>query len=142
MTELQSLRCPTCGGSLNLKNADGRTIICPYCHASIVYPKELQETGGTPKTNPLDDDPTLVPQILQLMKENRTVKAVRLYKYKTGLGLKESKEAVERLVAKDQARTEKWVENQKSAKKVFVLILAIGAVVMIACLVVGLLFMS
>ena len=142
MTELQSLRCPACGAPLDPKIVDGRTITCPYCHASVLSPKELHENGSIPKTNPLDEDPTIIPQVLQLMKEKHTVEAVRLYKYKTGLGLKESKEAVERLVAADQTRTEKWLESEKPARQVSILILAIGAAILIAFLVMGLLFMS
>ncbi|MBP7866475.1 MAG: hypothetical protein KA419_11035 [Acidobacteria bacterium] len=64
----------------------------------VALPPRLPGEGGAPaKPAPLPPDD---PEILALLRQGEKIEAVRRYRERTGLGLKESKEAVEAAEAK------------------------------------------
>ncbi|MBI4926969.1 MAG: ribosomal protein L7/L12 [Anaerolineae bacterium] len=108
--------CPSCGAPLDVPEDAGATIRCPYCAVSVVVPEALREDRdgggqvikidlrGLNNTTPVivsqsalnlgPDDP-----ILQALREDKKIEAIKLYRERTGLGLKEAKDAVEALQA-------------------------------------------
>jgi ribosomal protein L7/L12 len=77
--------------------------ICPFCNES--NPAEIgvcKKCGGTiPKEeSPEGGLSNLEQEILGLMKGEKKIEAIKLLREKTGLGLKEAKDAVEALGAK------------------------------------------
>lgn len=103
--------CPSCGAPLDVPEDAGATLRCPYCSASVVVPQALRgdddevlkiDLRGLRAGNPsvttqsnLDlgpDDP-----ILQALRDGNKIEAIRLYRERTGVGLKDAKDAVEAL---------------------------------------------
>jgi ribosomal protein L7/L12 len=65
--------------------------------------EQLQRGGNLMNQPPASDD--VDPQLLELLMAGEKIKAIKLYREKTKLGLKESKEAVEALAARHGNRT-------------------------------------
>ncbi|MCC6124016.1 MAG: ribosomal protein L7/L12 [Pirellulales bacterium] len=76
---------------------------CPFCNESNPAAVGVcKKCGGT---IPLEEPAGAVPSefdrdILSLMKGGKKIEAIKLYREKTGLGLKDAKDAVEALAAK------------------------------------------
>lgn len=66
--------------------------------AEANYAVELLQRGGSLNEPPMSDD--VDPQLLELLMAGQKIKAIKLYREKTNLGLKESKEAVEAIAAR------------------------------------------
>lgn len=76
---------------------------CPFCNES--NPAEVGVCKKCGNTIPRDESPEgelseFDKTILGLMKGGKKIEAIKLYREKTGLGLKEAKDAVEALAAK------------------------------------------
>jgi ribosomal protein L7/L12 len=77
--------------------------ICPFCNES--NPADVGICKNCGGTIPREDSTAeglsdLDQQILELMKGQKKIEAIKLYRGKTGKGLKEAKDAVEALAAK------------------------------------------
>jgi streptogramin lyase/DNA-directed RNA polymerase subunit RPC12/RpoP len=89
-----SLRCPTCSAPLNLPPAHARSLRCPYCGASVL----LTERSGHVETASLEEQHTdAIGEVLRQLRAGSKIGAVKVYRERFGVGLKEAKDAVERL---------------------------------------------
>src|SRR5690349_16853689 len=41
---IQTFGCPSCGGPLEYKGGDEKTVRCPFCFNSVIVPKDLRST--------------------------------------------------------------------------------------------------
>lgn len=115
---VKTFECPSCGVHLQ-PDGSKASIICDYCGATVIVPAELRETaaapnisisiGGTEAVFSRVDVPTAkMREIVALLRANQKIQAVKEYREVTGLGLKESKDAVdavERLLRASGAET-------------------------------------
>jgi len=56
MTQLQVFQCPACGANLSYAGGSQVTMICEYCHASILVPQELRPPVA-PNPQPVNAEP-------------------------------------------------------------------------------------
>lgn len=84
----QTLTCPSCGAPLEF---DGRSAIvqCKFCKTSVLLPGAQKEVSA----------PASLEDIRRLAQSGDKVEAIRRYRERFGVGLKEAKEAVESLAA-------------------------------------------
>lgn len=81
------IRCPQCEHF----SIDGATE-CERCNAP------LTPTTEAPADAPASQEPSLAGQVLSIAATGGTIAAIKYYRQQTGLGLKDSKEAVEALL--------------------------------------------
>ena len=96
----KTFSCPACGGPLNY--AGGLTMLCPYCHNTIIVPEELR--GGSPSANKATsgrqiDPDTILQEIRTLLKAGQKIPAIKVFRQATSASLKEAKVTVEAIEA-------------------------------------------
>lgn len=92
-------KCPSCGGPLEY---DGShiTIRCEFCSNSVIVPEELRAGFDAPRgAVPLQDQLGKLAEIGRLIRGGNKIGAIKLYRETFGVGLKEAKDAVERLAS-------------------------------------------
>ncbi|NIP22840.1 MAG: hypothetical protein GWO38_03215, partial [Phycisphaerae bacterium] len=103
----KTLKCPSCAAPLQY---DGRspTVKCDYCNNITLLPEEYRRSGpaGQNVSNEADHPLGELSQSLPLDKlieindklhSGRKIEAIKIFRETFGVGLKEAKEAVERL---------------------------------------------
>jgi ribosomal protein L7/L12 len=105
----ETFDCPSCGAALVL-NGSNPTTQCTYCGKTVIVPEELRDKAGAtvisfssthvqnlhsnfPSGPELSPDTTQ--EILAAMRKGNKIEAIKIYRNATGLGLKESKDAIE-----------------------------------------------
>jgi DNA-binding beta-propeller fold protein YncE len=88
------LRCPTCSAPLDAPAMHDTTARCPYCHASIRLDDPAGESGDVSRPQS-----AAVAEVLRLLRAGNKIAAIKVFRDQFGGGLKEAKEAVERLEA-------------------------------------------
>ncbi|MGA9997106.1 MAG: hypothetical protein WBP93_16935, partial [Pyrinomonadaceae bacterium] len=101
-----TFNCPMCSAPLNPKGADHATMSCPYCSNTVLLPEELrggasvQSSAGAPAGNAFG---SMIEQAMHLAEVGRLIQvgnkigAIKLYRETFGVGLKEAKDAVEKM---------------------------------------------
>src|SRR3989304_1332236 len=102
--------CPSCGAPLEAKTNGESTIRCQYCGKSSILPQELRLKPlqeGFPSFSSfislgmdlqsLVGQATMFKEVMELVQEGKKIEAIKRYRELTGLGLKESKDAIEML---------------------------------------------
>ena len=90
-----SFQCPNCSGPIAFEGR-GLSVPCPYCGTTVIVPEELRpQPSAVPESTQVLD----LSEIMAAVRAGRKIEAIKLYRVQTGLGLKESKDAVERLEA-------------------------------------------
>lgn len=103
----QPFTCPSCGAPLSLENA-GATVRCPFCENSIIVPEEMRAPAvPTPEPHQAGDlfgnlgnllgQAGKFAELGLLVRSGNKIAAIKLYREMFGVGLKEAKDAVERL---------------------------------------------
>ncbi|HVG44350.1 MAG TPA: 6-bladed beta-propeller [Longimicrobium sp.] len=87
------LRCPTCSAPLDAPALHDTTARCPYCRASVRLGDRAGASGGAPPQS------AAVEEVLRQLRAGNRIAAIKVYRDHFGGGLKEAKEAVERLEA-------------------------------------------
>ncbi|HYE95075.1 MAG TPA: NHL repeat-containing protein [Rubricoccaceae bacterium] len=91
---LSSLRCPTCSAPLDPPGPHARSLTCPYCGASVLL------TGPAGQARDADaQHQQVIGEVLNLLRSGSTIQAIKVYRGGLGGGLREAKEAIERLQA-------------------------------------------
>lgn len=103
----KTLKCPSCAAPLEY---DGRSpsIQCDYCNNIVLMPEESRRSGSTSQSYTFrSDDPFAnfgpqvnldrIVEINDLIHRGRKIEAIKLFRNTFDVGLKEAKEAVERL---------------------------------------------
>ncbi len=118
-TSLTSLECPNCNAPLDF-DGHSATIKCPFCGTSISIPKSMRESkagdtkapAGFQTVSSTGIDPSVMEEIIRLIRDDKLIEAIRLYRETTGVGLKESKITVESI--RDGINAVKTTENNFS----------------------------
>jgi sugar lactone lactonase YvrE/DNA-directed RNA polymerase subunit RPC12/RpoP len=90
------LRCPTCSAPLDLPSEHASTLRCPYCGASVLL---SERSGQVQAAASHDQHSDAIADVLRHLRAGSKIGAVKAYRDHFGTGLKESKDAVERLEA-------------------------------------------
>lgn len=93
----QPFKCPSCGGPLEY-DGGAITVRCPFCTNTAIVPEELRPARGQTSV-PLQDQFGKLAEIGQLIRNGHKIEAIKIYRELFGTGLKEAKEAVERLAS-------------------------------------------
>jgi sugar lactone lactonase YvrE/DNA-directed RNA polymerase subunit RPC12/RpoP len=97
-----ALRCPTCSAPLDLPPAHATAVRCPYCGAGVL----LTEHGGSVQAAAQQAQHTdAIAEVLRELRAGSKIGAIKVYRERFGVGLKEAKEAVERIEAGQPAGT-------------------------------------
>jgi hypothetical protein len=138
----EQFQCPSCGAPLDIPEDVGTTLRCPYCAASVVVPENMRSgrkrNGATiiQIERPVDQVPPLLAPddpILEALRVGNKIEAIKLYRSRTGLGLKESKDTIDALAAGMTPQTGLKPAKQGNVRAGCIL----GAVILIAVLAVG-----
>jgi len=95
-----------CAAPLDAEGASGATVRCPYCENTVILPEELR-AGGRVNNNvgqpagatfaPMIDQALKMAEVAQLLRAGNKIAAIKLYREIFGVGLKDAKDAVERI---------------------------------------------
>ena len=98
--------CPSCGAPIDYDGGPDPTIRCNFCHNIVIVPPELRtDSPRDSEPEPADSEFRTLGQLPQwgeigrLVKEGKKIEAIKLFRQLTGAGLKESKDAIEKLEA-------------------------------------------
>lgn len=97
----KTFNCPNCAASLDYDGGADYTIRCPYCTSSVIVPEELRTestvgavSGFGSLTGAMDRAVELA-EIVSLVQAGKKIEAIKLYRKKFGVGLKQAKDAVD-----------------------------------------------
>jgi hypothetical protein len=88
------LRCPTCSAPLDAPALHDTTARCPYCHASIRLDDRAGGAGDAPSPQS-----AAVAEVLRQLRAGNKIAAIKVFRDQFGGGLKEARDAVDRLEA-------------------------------------------
>jgi streptogramin lyase len=102
-----SFNCPMCAAPLELAGDDAVTMRCPYCGNTVMIPEEVRGGLGDESTGevigsafaPVIDQTLKVAEVARLVRAGNKIAAIKLYRETFGVGLREAKEAVEKIGA-------------------------------------------
>lgn len=101
-----TFECPSCGAPLHVEDTTSAVISCQYCGKTIIVPEELrgeqdfsagQSAGPELNLDGLIGNAQEFGEIAELVLTGNKIKAIMRYHQLTGLGLKESREAIEQV---------------------------------------------
>jgi DNA-directed RNA polymerase subunit RPC12/RpoP len=99
----QPFKCPSCGAPLSFESA-GASVRCNFCGNTVIVPEELRtpdlQAPPTPQAPSLGNilgQAARLGELGQLIRGGHKIAAIKLYRELFGVGLKEAKDAVERL---------------------------------------------
>jgi streptogramin lyase/DNA-directed RNA polymerase subunit RPC12/RpoP len=103
-----TFKCPMCAAPLDTSDASGATVRCPYCENTVILPEELRGgAGGRANNNagqsagatfaPMIDQALKMAEVARLLRAGNKIAAIKLYREIFGVGLKDAKDAVERI---------------------------------------------
>jgi streptogramin lyase/DNA-directed RNA polymerase subunit RPC12/RpoP len=90
------LRCPTCSAPLDMPPAHASTVRCPYCGAGVLL---TERSGHVEAAASHEQHTDAIAEVLRQMRAGSKIGAIKVYRERFGVGLKEAKDAVERLEA-------------------------------------------
>jgi ribosomal protein L7/L12 len=99
----QPFNCPTCGAPLNYKGGPDLTINCSFCGTPVIVPPELRTGPIVEPPAPTSAAPLTVSQrpefaeIERLVRAGKKIDAIKLFRGLTGAGLKEAKDAIDKI---------------------------------------------
>ncbi len=100
----QTFNCPSCGAPLDYDGGPDFTIRCTFCNNVVIVPESLR-TGSAKQAEPAPPETghqTIgrIPQwaeLTALVNDGKKLEAIKLFRELTGAGLKEAKDAVEKI---------------------------------------------
>lgn len=103
MLEAKSFDCPNCGSALDYQGGDEDIIQCDYCDSSIIVPKELRNhdelfQGKFQNLDWLTNNADEMADLGRLVGTGRKIEAIKQYRQIFGVGLKETKDAVDKMM--------------------------------------------
>jgi len=105
MPRITVFQCPSCGASLSYEGGPELTITCQFCGSNVIVPEELRAQTAPPSaaSAPAPDlsglDLDKLAELKRLAHSGQKIEAIKLYRQIFDVGLKEAKEAVEKLEA-------------------------------------------
>lgn len=103
---VKTFSCPSCGVTLQ-PDGSKASIVCDYCGTTVIVPEELREAERQPAIsisingvsvdtfNPPGISDLKMFEIVQLLRANQKIQAIKEYRQQTGAGLKESKDVID-----------------------------------------------
>jgi hypothetical protein len=97
----EKFNCPSCGAPLDIPVNVGATLRCPYCDASVVVPEHMRPAETRESVSVQRASFTLEPgdPIFDALKAGNKIEAIKLYRERTGVGLKEAKDVIDAIQA-------------------------------------------
>jgi ribosomal protein L7/L12 len=105
MPQIQVFQCPSCGASLSYEGGPESTVTCQFCGSDVIVPEELRaQAAPLPAAfAPALDSSGLsldkLAELKRLAHGGQKIEAIKLYRQMFDVGLKEAKDAVEKLEA-------------------------------------------
>lgn len=98
----QTFNCPNCGGPLDYPGGSDATMRCPYCNNSVIVPAELRGperpgVSAVPQSSRISDRVEGMADVRRLLESGNKIEAIKRFREITNVGLKEAKDAVERM---------------------------------------------
>lgn len=90
------LKCPACSAPLSIPGPLDAATRCPYCGAGVML---ASRHGHAQPSSAPDPHVGIDPEVVRLVGEGKLIHAIKLHRERTGLPLKEAKEAVDRIAA-------------------------------------------
>ena len=119
------LRCPTCSAPLEIPAVHASAVRCPYCGAGVL----LAERGGHVEASaPRDPHGPRIAAVLDELRAGQKIAAIKLYRQHFHTGLKEAREAVERLAAGQPAGSLPGYAESAGSGRVLLALLGAGLV--------------
>jgi hypothetical protein len=94
----KALTCSECSAPLEAQSL-GPTVRCSYCGSVLILPETLRGDLRTSGLGASVDRALQLAEVARLLRGGNKIAAIKLYREITGVGLKEAKDAVERLEA-------------------------------------------
>lgn len=91
-----ALRCPTCSAPLDLPPEHATSLRCPYCGAGVLL---TERSGHVEAAAAHERHADAIAEVLRQLRAGSKIGAVKVYRERFGVGLKEARDAVERLEA-------------------------------------------
>ena len=108
----QSFKCPACAAPLEYDGGNSPFTKCSFCGNSVIVPDELRSGGKKEdvfsklfdSVSPMNAMPSLeqimkLKEVKRLAQEGNKIQAIKIYREIFGVGLKEAKDAVEKIEA-------------------------------------------
>ncbi len=102
-----TFKCPMCAAPLDLSSGfSGVTVRCPYCENTVILPEELRDAGNVninagqsagASFAPIIDQAMKMAEVAQLLHAGHKIAAIKLYRETFCIGLKDAKDAVEKI---------------------------------------------
>lgn len=89
------LRCPACSAPLEVPAQHAATSRCPYCGVGVLLSERAQGTQAA--TN--DPHADTIAEVVRILQTGHMIPAVKLYRERFGVGLKDAVDAVDRIAA-------------------------------------------
>ncbi|HEY7770623.1 hypothetical protein [Longimicrobium sp.] len=96
-----TLRCPACSAPLEVPAQHAAVSRCPYCGVGVLLSERPQGTHAA--TN--DPHADSIAEVVRILQSGHLIQAVKLYRERFGVGLKEAKDAVDQIAAGQPAGT-------------------------------------
>jgi ribosomal protein L7/L12 len=102
----KTMNCPNCDALLNLQDSDAQ-IKCPNCGSTVIVSDDMQGAvsimmnalGDLSNLDALKDKAKQFKRVKELIEAGNKIEAIKVYRELTGVGLKESKDAVDAMEA-------------------------------------------
>jgi ribosomal protein L7/L12 len=100
MPQIRVFQCPSCGASIGYEGGPEPNVTCQFCGTDVIVPPELREQAPPPQTTSAPSlDPNRLLELERLARSGQKIEAIKLYRQTFNVGLKEAKDAVEKLAA-------------------------------------------
>ncbi|WP_420644752.1 hypothetical protein [Candidatus Leptofilum sp.] len=88
---LESFECPNCQASLDYDaKSQPLTVRCPYCSSTVIVPDNLRN-----QRQPNQQSSDVLTEVVQLVANGRKIEAIKLFRERFNVGLKDAKEVVD-----------------------------------------------
>jgi ribosomal protein L7/L12 len=93
---IESLECPNCGAALHVYDSDS-VVTCSYCNSTVRLTGATGARTGVLDTGAAVDasDAPFVAELRDLLQRGNKIEAIKRYRQRTSLGLKEAKDEIE-----------------------------------------------
>ena len=125
-----TLRCPACSAPLEIPAQHAATSRCPYCGVAVLLSERPQGTQAA--TN--DPHAETIAEVVRILQAGHMIQAVKLYRERFGVGLKEAKDAVDQISAGQPAGTVPHLSGGKGSNAgcgLFLLLVVLGIVMLL-----------
>lgn len=93
---IETFHCPNCHASLEVDSASQLTTVrCPFCNTTVIVPESLRQAAPTAISAP--DQGQALAEVLSLIHTGNKIAAIKRFREAFNVGLKEAKDAVEKL---------------------------------------------